>query len=516
MKTLGPFRLQRDAVRNFYDIHAWTGILSGLALFVCAFSGTIALFERELTFWERPSIRFDRPQSAPAAPQDVDQLLQRARDYLGTESNLFVTLPVAEDSGLQARASGEHGVTVIDINPYTGEVVEHEGESAFAFLTHLHTDLHLPRPFGRYLVGLLGIVMLLSLISGVMSHPKIVKDIFLLRWRPKLRLSASDLHKQLGVWGLAFGLVMALTGALLGLLGLIAPIMVLSAFGGDVGKATEAFSGPSIQATEIAAPMLPVGPMIAALEEHEPGLEATSLFFRKWGDQAAEVSINLDRAPYKQLTAGETHRLSLVNGETLHVSSLTDRGIGARLFGSIQPLHYGLFGGLGLRLLYLVSGLLLSLGIVTGTVIWLERRKRTADDRARRRYQVLSKLHLGVSLGLVVASALAIAAGRFMPSAVETTFWATWLAGLVAAFFVADGIALTRGGVLATGLILAGVGAADLVASPHLSPTVRQVDLVLMILGLSTAATAMLGRGKVRSRGTVTSSQRVPMTAPRS
>ena len=50
-------------------------------------------------------------------------------------------------------------------------------------------------------MGLLGIVMLISLVSGVMAHPKVVKDLFLLRWRPSLRLTVSDLHEQVGVWG---------------------------------------------------------------------------------------------------------------------------------------------------------------------------------------------------------------------------------------------------------------------------------------------------------------------------
>ncbi|MEM8930203.1 MAG: PepSY-associated TM helix domain-containing protein, partial [Acidobacteriota bacterium] len=397
MKRLGPFRLRRDVVQRFYDIHSWTGILGGLALFICAFSGTIALFERELLAWEQPAIRIEPGTS----PLGVDDLIASAKDRLGPTQDLFVGLPDGSHGVLQARVFSHGEVDEIFIDPYSGAIVDAADETAFAFLTHLHTDLHLPRPFGRYLVGLLGVLMMASLIAGALAHPRILKDLFLLRWRPSLRLSASDVHKQVGVWGLAFGTVMAFTGAVIGLLGLIAPIMVLSAFGGDVGKATEAFSGPAFEETGVETTMLPLGPLIDQLEEQRPGFAVTSFFIRHWGDETAEAAFNLERDPYRQLTAGETHRLSLVDGRTIHVTTFTDAGVGSRLFGAMQPVHYALFGGLGLKLLYFVSGLVLSLGIVTGTLLWFERRRAVGAD-GRGRYRRLARLHLGASIGLIL------------------------------------------------------------------------------------------------------------------
>ncbi|MEM1182630.1 MAG: PepSY-associated TM helix domain-containing protein, partial [Acidobacteriota bacterium] len=427
MKKLGPFNLSRDAFQRFYDLHSWLGSVSGLALFICAFSGTLALFERDLVAWERPEVRFTGPE---AGSLDVDQLLSRAIVHLDeihdhAVHDFFVTLPLKNQGGLQVRAFGEGEVHKVHVDPYTGSVLDGDTKrTAFEFLTHLHTDLHLPRPFGRYLVGFLGVVMMMSLISGVLAHPKIIKDLFLLRWRPSLRLTASDVHKQVGVWGLVFGSVMAFTGAVIGLLGLIAPAMVLSAFGGDVGKATEAFSGPRFEETGVTAEMLPVAPLIERVQDQRPDFRVTTLFFSHWGDESAEVTLNLERAPYRQLTAGESHRVSLADGETLYVSTFTERGLGSRLFGSVQPLHYALFGGLGLKLIYFISGLVLSLGIATGTLIWIERRRSSAGGRDR--YFWLGRLHLGGSLGLVVASAVSIAAGRFASEAIEPAFWLTW------------------------------------------------------------------------------------------
>ncbi|MEM6796485.1 MAG: PepSY-associated TM helix domain-containing protein, partial [Acidobacteriota bacterium] len=298
----------------------------------------------------------------------------------------------------------------------------------------------------------------------------------------------ADLHKQVGVWGLVFGLVMAFTGAALGLIGIFAPVMVLSAFGGDVEKATEAFAGPRVEALGEAAAMLPMEPLIARVESSRPGFVATSLFITHWRDAHAEVSINLDRDPYRQLASGETHRVSLVDGETLHVSTLTGRGLGSRLFGALGPVHYALFASLGLKMVYFISGLLLSLGIVSGTALWLERRRSAARDR----YFWLARFHLGASLGLIVASVFSIAAGRFAAAAVEPVFWLTWGLWLVGTFGIGDGAIWIRRSSVLTGLTLVAVAGGDLLTSPRLTADARSVDLTLLALGLLVLAGVLL------------------------
>ena len=85
------------------------------------------------------------------------------------------------------------------------------------FLVHLHTHLHLPATWGLFIVGLTVVALLSSLVSGLLSHPRIFKDAFALRWGGSRRLQEADLHNRLGVWGLPFHIVVTLTGTLLGL-----------------------------------------------------------------------------------------------------------------------------------------------------------------------------------------------------------------------------------------------------------------------------------------------------------
>jgi hypothetical protein len=85
----------------------------------------------------------------------------------------------------ELRASTSDSVETFFIDPRTGAVMGSPDDGAFAFLTRLHTDLHIPSPWGRYLVGLIGIFMLVSLITGIAAGrfvPGILEPLFWGSW----------------------------------------------------------------------------------------------------------------------------------------------------------------------------------------------------------------------------------------------------------------------------------------------------------------------------------------------
>ena len=116
-------------------------------------------------------------------------------------------------------------------------------------------NLHLPRTWGMFLVGLTGVALLSSLISGLLAHPRIFKDAFALRWGGSRRLQEADLHNRLSVWGLPFHFVVSLSGALLGLSTLIIGVLALAAYNGNSGAAFATLLGPRAGPDETAAPV---------------------------------------------------------------------------------------------------------------------------------------------------------------------------------------------------------------------------------------------------------------------
>jgi hypothetical protein len=73
------------------------------------------------------------------------------------------------------------------------------------------------------------------------------------------RLTNADLHNRIGIWALPFHLIVALTGSLLGLSGLIIMVLALVSFKGDQEKAIAALLGPQPTKDSRPAPLPDIG-----------------------------------------------------------------------------------------------------------------------------------------------------------------------------------------------------------------------------------------------------------------
>ena len=52
--------MQRDTTKKFYIVHSWLGVITGILLFILAYSGAYSVFgERELKVWSNFDIRGD-------------------------------------------------------------------------------------------------------------------------------------------------------------------------------------------------------------------------------------------------------------------------------------------------------------------------------------------------------------------------------------------------------------------------------------------------------------------------
>ena len=46
--------MKGERLRRMIDLHAWVGMVSGLALFVAFFAGALNVFHHELHHWQEP------------------------------------------------------------------------------------------------------------------------------------------------------------------------------------------------------------------------------------------------------------------------------------------------------------------------------------------------------------------------------------------------------------------------------------------------------------------------------
>jgi len=487
---------QRTALR-LYALHSWTGVVLGLLVFVLCFSGSVALFYDELHQWEHPEHRTALDEN----DYDVDGIVRHAlaSHPAAKPSAIYLTLPVEAKPLLDIRfyetgADQRRKLVRLHYDVTTGRELQIHGENLGRFLRNLHTDLHLPNPIGRYLAGLLGIVMLLSIVSGVILHRKILANLFVFRVHRSTQLKWSDAHNVIGTWGLPFHIMIAFTGALLGLSTLLLSVLALFNFQGDVQAARQLLAGTPPRAVGHAVPMTNLDSILDdARARRGSRLEYATIL--NWGDENAYISVQA-RAD-DSLDASPEHRYWLRDGSWDETWSL-GRSVGGRMYAAITPLHYATYGGLSLKILYAFLGFAASALVVTGIRVWTQRRASRLPEHARSPHRLLLKATGGISAGMVLATLCAFYANKILPTegeqvfAIGAVYFLGWLAALVCCLVSTDvgrGVRLVLGtsallamGAPAVNALTTGQGLFIRTASTNW--WVDGADLALLVVGL--------------------------------
>lgn len=347
-----------------FALHSWAGIVAGVLLFVVCFSGAILVFKHEIDFWANPSL--DLPAIARQSTAPIDSVLVAvAGRYPGsrpesielpTPSNpgYYVFLRDASDARLKIAARADTGAVVAPVESQLGQ-----------FIRMLHVFLF----FGpRWIVGALGVVMLVLIATGFFIHRKILKELFTLRWGHGYRLITADLHNALGVWGLLFHIAIAFTGAWLGL----APLFERAAVFVSGAPAAEK-KAPKAGART--AEMVSLDRLVEDARRAIAGFEPRRIApLRNWGRPDATVRIQGGLSDHLASTASIT--FSAATGEIRELKDPRERGFWSQVNGVMEPLHFGDFGGLWLKWLYFLLGLSPAFLSLSGTLMWIARRKQ--------------------------------------------------------------------------------------------------------------------------------------------
>jgi uncharacterized iron-regulated membrane protein len=360
-------------VRAMLAGHSALGLAFAALIYVVCLSGTLAVFLQELQRWEQPDAPLvGETVSADAVGAAVRATYAQAKSENAAHDMFLMGPPVVPQRlyvHYHDHDSGTEGTWLADDE---GRLATRHSAPWSEFIGELHMQLHLPRSWGLYIVGLTGVALLSSLISGLLSHPRIFKDAFALRWGGSRRLQEADLHNRLGVWGLPFHIVVTLTGALLGLSTLIIGVLALAAYDGDQEKAFAELFGPRASKNETAAPVPDVAAMIRHVQSAHPGTSFSSVNIEHIGTAGQVVQLGM-RSPGRIAFSKAYHFDGA--GQPVPQDESGAEGVGQWILGAIQPLHFGWFGGIPVKLLYALLGLALTIVTHSGVVIWLARRR---------------------------------------------------------------------------------------------------------------------------------------------
>jgi uncharacterized iron-regulated membrane protein len=391
-------------------LHTWVGLIPGWLLFVVFVSGTAAYFNEEITLWMSPEFT-EAASYAEAADQAAAYLGETApgveRWYIGlpTERAPSIYLfwqPGAGQRGQSAYLDG------------TGAPVSSRDTSGGNFLYRFHFDLHyMPVIWARWIVGVAAMGMLIAILSGVVTHKKIYKDFFMLRFGKGQR-SWLDVHNVSAVLALPFHLMITYTG-LVTLMFLYMPWGIAANYDSQDAFYSEVFPGASeVAASGTAAPLAPLGPMVAQATRLWEGVRPSAMNVYHPGDANARVEMF---ASDPGLVSGEgTLIFDGVTGAALQ--ELPADGPANQTREAMINLHAGRYAAPALRWLYFISGLFGSAMVGSGLVLWTQKRRAREDARRGRPgfgFQLASWLNIGTIVGFPTAIAGYFWANRLLP-----------------------------------------------------------------------------------------------------
>lgn len=429
-------------VRAVLSGHGLLGLAFAAIIYLVCLTGTIAIFAPDLARWEQPGL----PVVAGLDDRVLNRAVEEARRQAPAGTTLYVTLPTLAEPGGTIVAYSEtfekdwaiaaDGSLVAHHMPFTD------------FLIDLHVALHLPHSIGGFVVGLTGVALLSSLISGILAHPRLLRDAFHLRLGGSRRLQEADWHNRLGIWALPFHFTIALTGALLGLSTIIVGVLAMLLYKGDTAQVYALFIERSPAVNAAPMPLPDIAPLLEEARRRAPGGYPRQMMIERAGQADARIAVASDR---DHMLASQDMSIFDAQGRLVVDRHPQDLAVGTKILGGISQLHFGWFGGPLVRLGYGLLGLALCVVTSSGVTIWLARRR----DKGRA-VPLWERLWAAVIWGQPALLGLVALLALLAPEVGARWLLPLWLAGTMALLLVAGLLRTTPWAAIARPLRLAG------------------------------------------------------------
>ena len=466
-------------------LHTWASLILGWLLYAIFLTGTLSFFQNEITVWMKPELHQSVPQNSQIQQTQVAlNYLQKNHPNAGSwniqlpnarqNTTILTVRKIGEDP--RARRGGER----ITLDSATGEVLEARDTRGGSFLYRFHFELYgLPRLWTRWLVGIATLLMLVAIISGVITHKKIFKDFFTFR-AGKGQRSWLDAHNATAVLALPFHIMITFSGLLL-LLFTLMPWGINQIYENRgqflqeqsralvenkenrteraegrhtdrqnnsqaLGENTEQAGEKRQQRQKLKAqpaPLADIAPILATAQQ-------------KWKDNpVGSISIiapNTNQATIElRALLGESvaHRnvydsleFNAVTGQNItdDSSRLKNPSVPMAIYNVVTVLHEARGVDLALRWLLFCSGIVGTLMVATGLILWCVKRAPQQQKQGYKSlgYRVVEVTNIAAIIGLPIACAAYFYANRFIPAEMDLrsdweirSFFTIWLLSLM-------------------------------------------------------------------------------------
>ncbi|MFT4121337.1 PepSY-associated TM helix domain-containing protein [Bradyrhizobium sp.] len=373
--------MKARTVRLWSVVHTWTSLISTVFLLLLCLTGLPLIFHHEidelLGYAPRPEAH---ASAARATPQQVaDAALAadpgRVMQYISwdkDEPGIVTAFTNNAVDGLPDNA------TVRAFDAVSKKLLGPVGVGPMLIVLKLHTDMFVGQG-GKLFLGAMGLLFAVAIVSGVVLYwPFTRRQRFAaIRDRASRRVVWLDWHNLIGVVTVAWALVVGLTGVV----NTWAELMLSQWKATELASMVAPYAGkppPSHLAS--------LDDVVTRAKQAAPGMEIAFIAY-----PGTPFTSSHHFAAFMRGDTALTARLLkpvLLDGETGDVADSRALPVYLQALLISQPLHFGDYGGMPLKLIWAALDILTIIVIGSGLYLWLARRRRRtpagADAFAKR------------------------------------------------------------------------------------------------------------------------------------
>jgi uncharacterized iron-regulated membrane protein len=356
--------MKASSKKKFLTIHSWVGLKVSVLMFIVCFTGTLATISYELDWLTTSALRIEAQQGTDINWDAIHREVKLAYPH---SNGIQISTPLYSNfSSIVIVGDPELGIRRVFVDPYTGKV---QGNAAYyASFQRTLRDLHrylLAPTGGIYLVGPLGIILLISTLTALFFYKRWWQGFFKLRLNAGTRAFWGSLHKVTGLWSIWFLLLIGITGTWYLIEGII------SDTGNRIRHEQASISIEDISQRPLFENHIALSEAINIAKSQIDNFTPSGISAPQTQNQPIFIGGYTDRILARERANGVA--IDPITGEVLAVRTSEQTSSLLNWVDMADPLHFGNFGGIWLKLVYFVFGVFLCVMTASGIVIFVKR-----------------------------------------------------------------------------------------------------------------------------------------------
>jgi uncharacterized iron-regulated membrane protein len=352
-----------------FVLHRYLGLMAGFLLVFIGLTGSLLAFKPEI---EQLIITQQVGRITPESEIiSVDTVAEIAKSAIKNRPELtFDSIRLPTNSSIPYQVGffdKTYQLNRLFIHPYTGKIMGWiESDSSIErIILKLHYGLLAGR-IGEIVVGIAGLVLLILSLTGILlwtGWRKLISG-FKIKWNAHPKRVNFDIHKVAGIVSTVFLAFTAFTGFCWNFSDFSYPVIYAATFTRPLPEVTsQVIPGKS---------PLPLSQLLGKSNTIFPNASTFSISIPSKANDAIYIR---KRQPHETIFYGQSGvYLDQYSGKTLRVVDSRKQPVGESVLAAFEVLHYGTFGGVFTRILYIFVGLAPLILFVTSLVMWRYRK----------------------------------------------------------------------------------------------------------------------------------------------